>query len=404
MKKINLMKFTSIIIAISALLFLYAPFQSDSTLGNDSGRELFKVIIYGLSGVSFGISVLSFIKEKRKITKSILLYITSLLVYYSLLIFHSYNSSINLSGILILIICLGYCLIPDDYQLQSYKLFKKIWTIICLLSIICYLSYSLDLFIPYTTKSYYSLLYGLGDSYIDYGLVFLYKSGDYLRLCGICNEAGFFGTLCALILCADGINLKKKSNIIILVAGLFTFSFAFFLILFVYLLFKSWKNWKIFILIIITFILVIFVIPNIQTDNNDINYLVARFTITDSGFAGDNRSNKSLDYVYDNALHEKPIFGYGNGYIHEVTSIEGVSSYKTYIIEFGIVGCILIWGFLLLSSIFKTKNGIDSIGFITAFFISIYQRPNIISLPYMFILFGSLVYIYEKNKKSNVKN
>ena len=38
---------------------------------------------------------------------------------------------------------------------------------------------------------------------------------------------GIFGTIIALILCSDKMNLKKKENIILLVAGIMTFSVAF---------------------------------------------------------------------------------------------------------------------------------------------------------------------------------
>jgi len=78
-------------------------------------------------------------------------------------------------------------------------------------------------------------------SYIHYPLaVQLYHNYGWdslslYRLCGIYNEAGLVGTLCALFLVADKYRIKNRGeNTVLLVGGTLSFSLAFYLILGVY--------------------------------------------------------------------------------------------------------------------------------------------------------------------------
>ena len=315
MKKINVYKYIPIFLSIASLIFVYAPFQSDSTLGNQTIRDILRIILYMLIIPCFFLTIVLYLKKKNKIDKSSIFAILSILIFYFFSTFNNGNNIFEFSGLITLISCVTYLLLPNDIQLKTYRIFKSIWTIICAISIVCYLSYILDGFIPYIKTKYYSLRYYETDKYVSYGITFLYESGKYIRLCGITNEAGFFGTICAMLLCADGINLKNIRNIIILIAAIFTYSFAFFLILLIYLLLKSFKKIKIFILLLLIIISYIFILPNIKFDDPNLNYLLQRFTITDDGFKGDNRSNEQLDNLFLISIRERPIFGYGKDFV-----------------------------------------------------------------------------------------
>ena len=148
----------------------------------------------------------------------------------------------------------------------------------------------------------------------------------------------------------------------------------------------------------------LFLLPNIYTGNPTIDRFIQRMTITDEGLAGDNRTTDELEYVFDDVVKNKPLFGYGEGYLKTQNLKGGVSSYKTYIIQYGFVGCILLWGSLLLAALYKNKNYL-SIIYIIAFFVNIYQRPNIMTLQYQILLFGGLAFINAKLRvKENANN
>ncbi len=380
--------------AISAIIILYAPYQIDSTLGNNSLRIVLRSFLYliALSGLLFGISKKI---KNSSINIRIIFYLLSFVVYFLLTTFHSYDGKISITGVLTLTLAIGFCFFEDKNKQETFEIFKKIWFVICIIAIICFVSYSFGLFLPYKIKAYYSLV--SGDLYIDYTLSFLYKSGSIVRLCGICNEPGFFGTITALILCTEKVRLNNRRNIIMLIAGFLTFSLAFMLIIMIYLLLRSWKDKKVFIVIMLIMIIYFLVIPNIEFKNANINRLLDRLTISETGFKGDNRSNDKLDMIYEQTIKENPIFGKGVNYVSSL-KIHGVSSYKSFIVDFGIVGSLLIWGFLLLSVIYKNNSSINNIAFVIVFFISIYQRPNIFVLPYQIVLLGGMQYINYLNK------
>lgn len=387
--KLNVKKIVPILFAISTIIILFAPYSGDSTLGNESLRKILKIIVYLFSFVNFILVLISFLK-KKSLNLSKILFIASFVSYYILTIFHTYNNNIQMVGLLNLILCIGYGLSDDEIKLNSYKLFRKIWIVISAISVVCYIAYVFKLPIPHNEVIYYN--YNVGESYINYFLTFIYKSGSFLRLCGICNEPGLFGTMTAWILCADKLNFKNKGNIIILIAGIFTFSLAFVLIILIYLVIKIFKSVKIRMILLLLLALYIFALPNVHFKNENINNLIDRISIVYDGRLKTARSNTKLDSLVIETLNNHPIFGYGKGYVGSF-NFSGLSTYKFFVVDFGIGGCILIWGLLLLSVIVQKNKNIDTVAFIFAFFASIYQGPNIINLPYILILYGGIQYI-----------
>lgn len=406
--RINKEKFCSTMFVMCALIIIFAPYQSDSTLSLNSQllSNAFKILLYAFTTLNIVLIIFPIIKYKKTILKRNLLQIIPMIVFIIITSFHTYNSSINFSGFLFLLLWITFALSPDNIKMRTFIYFKNAFIIICIMGIICYLSYNLNLFLPYKIVNYYSSN-AVVENYIDYKFIFLYRvssSISLVRLCGICNEPGYFGTICALLLCASSLNLKKKSNIIILIAGILTFSLAFVITLVIYLLLKYLKDARTVILTILLTCFYLFLLPNIYTGNPTVDRLIKRMTITDEGLAGDNRTTDELEYVFNDAIKNKPLFGYGDGYIKTKNLKGGVSSYKTYIIQYGFVGCILLWGSLLLAAIYKNRNYL-SIIYIIVFFVNIYQRPNIMTLQYQILLFGGLAFINAKLRvKANTNN
>lgn len=408
LKRINKEKFCSIIFVICALMIIFAPYQSDSTLSLTSSllSNIFKVLLYTFTGLNIILIIFPILKYKKTILRKDLFQTIPMIIFVIISSFHTYDGSISFSGFLFSLLWIIFALAPDNIKKRTFIYFKNAFIIICIAGIICYLSYDLNLFLPYKVVNYYNNN-AIVENYIDYKFIFLYRASSSIslvRLCGICNEPGYFGTICALILCASSLNLKKKSNIIILIAGFLTFSLAFIITLVIYLLLKYLKDVRTVILTVLLTCFYLFLLPNIYTGNPTIDRFIQRMTITDEGLAGENRTTDELEYVFDDVVKNKPLFGYGEGYLKTQNLKGGVSSYKTYIIQYGFVGCILLWGSLLLAALYKNKNYL-SIIYIIAFFVNIYQRPNIMTLQYQILLFGGLAFINAKLRvKENANN
>lgn len=408
LKRINKEKFCSIIFVICALMIIFAPYQSDSTLSLTSSllSNIFKILLYTFTGLNIILIIFPILKYKKTILRKDLFQTIPMIIFIIISSFHTYDGSISFSGFLFSLLWIIFALAPDNIKKRTFIYFKNAFIIICIAGIICYLSYDLNLFLPYKVVNYYNNN-AIVENYIDYKFIFLYRASSSIslvRLCGICNEPGYFGTICALILCASSLNLKKKSNIIILIAGFLTFSLAFIITLVIYLLLKYLKDVRTVILTVLLTCFYLFLLPNIYTGNPTIDRFIQRMTITDEGLAGDNRTTDELEYVFDDVVKNKPLFGYGEGYLKTQNLKGGVSSYKTYIIQYGFVGCILLWGSLLLAALYKNKNYL-SIIYIIVFFVNIYQRPNIMTLQYQILLFGGLAFINAKLRaKANANN
>ena len=406
--KINKEKFCSIIFVMCALMIIFAPYQSDSTLSLTSSllSNIFKVLLYTFTGLNIILIIFPILKYKKTILRKDLFQTIPMIIFVIISSFHTYDGSISFSGFLFSLLWIIFALAPDNIKKRTFIYFKNAFIIICIAGIICYLSYDLNLFLPYKVVNYYNNN-AIVENYIDYKFIFLYRASSSIslvRLCGICNEPGYFGTICALILCASSLNLKKKSNIIILIAGFLTFSLAFIITLVIYLLLKYLKDVRTVILTVLLTCFYLFLLPNIYTGNPTIDRFIQRMTITDEGLAGDNRTTDELEYVFNDVVKNKPLFGYGEGYLKTQNLKGGVSSYKTYIIQYGFVGCILLWGSLLLAALYKNKNYL-SIIYIIVFFINIYQRPNIMTLQYQILLFVGLAFINAKLRaKANAHN
>ena len=240
--KINKEKFCSIIFVMCALMIIFAPYQSDSTLSLTSSllSNIFKVLLYTFTGLNIILIIFPILKYKKTILRKDLFQTIPMIIFVIISSFHTYDGSISFSGFLFSLLWIMFALAPDNIKKRTFIYFKNAFIIICIASIICYLSYDLNLFLPYKVVNYYNNN-AIVENYIDYKFIFLYRASSSIslvRLCGICNEPGYFGTICALILCASSLNLKKKSNIIILIAGFLTFSLAFIITLVIYLLLK----------------------------------------------------------------------------------------------------------------------------------------------------------------------
>ena len=148
----------------------------------------------------------------------------------------------------------SYILLPEKIQRKSYNVFVTIFAVTLILPILWYILTHLGFRIPYSIlESYEEIKVIRGKFYKLYPLATQITSRwdplyQELHLCGIYDEAGRVGTLAGLVLVSEKYRLKGNwKNIIILIAGILSFSLAFYAIAVVYYLVscfdkKKYKN------------------------------------------------------------------------------------------------------------------------------------------------------------------
>lgn len=184
-------------------------------------------------------------------------------------------------------------------------------------------------------------------------------------------------------------------------AGVASASLAFVLMLSLYILFLVRKHKKILFLVLTLLLLYLFVLPNIDTGNDALNYLISRMAISDGRLVGDTRSTATVDSLVIQTIREHPFWGFGGGFAETYT---GSLSIKIYLINYGFIGIIIMYIPLLLGAISYSNRILNNYFYIAIFFLSIYQRPNVFIFTYIVLLFGGIEYIKRKEININPKN
>jgi len=202
-----------------------------------------------------------------------------------------------------------------------------------------------------------------------------------LRLQGMYDEPGVVGTIGGLILIADQINLKKKLNIIIFIAGLMSLSLAFYVIVTIYYLMYSKKYYKYFLVSFSIMFLIFISLPHAKQQFIE-EKTIAKIGITDNFDIKGRGTVNSVNWDnWKNSYTKEFLLGLSN------TILDGSSSYKNVFIKSGYIGMLLI--FIIYSLIFiKSKHQIHyhDVIFIFIFILSFIQRPYIVT-PYHILIF-----------------
>lgn len=196
------------------------------------------------------------------------------------------------------------------------------------------------------------------------------------------DEPGVVGTISGILLLINGLNYKQWQTWVLILSGIFSLSFAFYLLFIFNILFFQSTRVKVIFGGIIIALLIIFA-------NNEIvqTLLLNRFMIENGQVAGINRTTSSMDFFMANFWNSDKLYlGYGNGYSQNFVNVGG-ASYKDLLINYGIIGL----GSLSFLSILY---GIKYLGFTKRLFVFaliwgciIYQRPFIFNLIYFYLMY-----------------
>lgn len=400
MKKIknnNLQSITNSIsqFSISCLFFaLYAVYGNILAFNNEkyslTYMYLCTVIIYMC--IPMGLYII-FFRQKRHIQIDNLVLLILPITYLIIQIVHTYKGYKGEWLTAFAVICL-FCLMSDR---NKSIIFEYFYRFILITNVIAIAAYVINLISPnlFEKVPYYSdQAVTLGLNYTKIGIFAIYGN----RLCSIFNEPGGLGTICALLFVITFRKSSKYEKINLLVCGSLTFSLAFFIIVYAFfMIYLLQKNIKFFIPMILLAAL-FFVIPYIDFHNEAINLFVARMKIVNGSLAGNNRTTREFDYLYNEMKNSKEIiWGRGVGYI----LAEHVSTFKTLIVQMGLIGTGAILAEWIVCALVKANRSRYNYIFLALFILSTYQRPNIpFTITGYLLIFGGFAW---QNSRRNGK-
>lgn len=344
------------------------------------------------------------VRQKRIVTKDVFVAIYPVVVYL-LMLLNPYEEYKIGHGILPLLLGVQFFLLNDDTKARIFYLFYRLFVFLSLISILIWFLYFLFgtgvfLEMPYYSDRPLEKYFVLG----PVGIFVIDVPGYIGRLCGVFNEPGGMGTICGLLIALTFSIAQKKDIFLIFVAGCLTQSAAFFCIVCLVLVFYCLKKDIVFgIFLIALLINIIFLIPYLNFDNDWLNNLVQRFAFVDGHFVGDNRTTAGFDYFFHNFVNSDAVFfGYGDGFdAYE----RGNSSYKEYIVKYGVVGFCGLVIYLICISFWYIRHDVMLGLYLFLFILSLYQRTYpLISLSGYLLLFGGYAFYIGKKKCSlNIK-
>ncbi len=357
-------------------------------------RNIFIVLAYILGGICIALLF------RERSTNYIYLVIPVCNLTISITWAVLFGTDIRLELLTFISVC-EVLLLSRQSKIRVYEIFRTFIVITGALGIICYLSILFDLGLPYTYVPFYS---GNGTQwYLNFHVSYIYFHSALLtpRLCGLFNEPGYFGTIAAFILMIEDVNLKRLGNVVILCAGLLTLSFAFCILVILYLLIRHFY-FKYILGLCITLCSIIYVVNIVDTENGPASRLIERFKIEDGKIKGNNRVTEDFDRVFNETLgNAEIIFGKGPNALIKNNISEGNAGFKVYILQYGILGFAFLWGTIICLSLKYAKFNRESLIFIALFFLSTYQRSTICTPDYILLLFGGIDYIRSRYVTKN---
>lgn len=395
--------FQTVVVCLFAPLLIFngwALIATDSTMYSPFLARINKLYTYFCVASTAGL----FLWKRSALVelKSVYLLIPPV-AYWLMYYFNKYDPDLPANITSIVVISM-FLLLNGQIKGDLFRVYRKFLIVTSAIAIVAYVLYWLGFDSLFRWVGYYS---GNPDEqYVSYGLGFFYWNPYEFRICGHFNEPGFFGTIAALVLCADNLNFRKIGNWILFVAGCLTMSLAFFLIVLVYFVLKfltlAVKNPKLWFVVAAVLLFYFFVLPRIQTGNYTIDTFLQRFVIVDGRLLGDNRTTDAFDALYEQFwLSDKRLFGYGDGYL-KAQNVGQVLIYKVYVLEYGVIGFLLIFGTLLLNAVIRSGRNLNALYFTAVFALSIYQRPNVIRLIYFVLLFGGIANLLQQEQKEKI--
>ena len=330
-------------------------------------------------------------------TFSSIIYIVLLSFLY---LYFGLRNDVSVGGVLYYFSMCFLFLSSQDLSSDVFGKFCKITAFLLIPGIVYYLLvlFGIASFLPTET------VMALNDSkeyryvyYVPFLLMPEHFDANFFRFTFVFDEPGVVGTLCGVLLLVKGIHFKSWETYSVLIAGILSFSLAFFAMLFMAMLLDGKVKeiiWIIILFLIVIISLRVFDIDFIST------YLLERLK-PDSGvgFSGNNRVSESFNRVFKEFSGTSDFF-FGMGHWMSKTKNFGGASYKDLIYDNGIVFFVLYAMAFLSYAFHQLKNNKLFLVYFGIFFGVMYQRPFIHSVIYFVLLLFPIAYLSQLNKSS----
>jgi hypothetical protein len=242
--------------------------------------------------------------------------------------------------------------------------------------------------------------------------IFLLNPDEYNIFCrfrSIFTEPGHLGMISALLLYVNKYEIKRKSVLVIFISILLSFSLAaYVLLIFGYCIFefvnkigKLIKLIKLTVNFIVGILLLIAISLYVYAQYSD--SIVSQLIIhrleydEDKGIIGNNRNSSHFDYFYENNFYRSSDCIFGIGETQYMDKLAGkTSSYKAYIVQYGIVGIFFLFIFYL-SIIYVFKSNL-LFGLLILYCASFWQRPYALWEMQLFLFMGAAELFRIKNE------
>lgn len=294
-------------------------------------------------------------------------------------------------------------LLLSEEKASLVKIFINFYAGVLLFSTIIYVLVILGMPI-------YSYQVSINDPYYSWGfsnslfLILPITSFPFPRFQSIFLEPGHLGMISSLMLYMIRYNMRSWQGIIIFLSLLLSMSLAAYMLLFLgMVIYKlSFGN----LLKTITFLLMILMTCTMAYNFFPNSYFSQAILLRleydeDKGFKGNNRISEDFEYYYNNKFYktEHVLLGIGGDNISTISGEGGNSSYKVFIVQYGILGLVVLSVFFFVIVWYSKSSFVR--GLLLLYVASFWQRPYALWEVELF-LFISIALLAKQNEEYNL--
>lgn len=301
---------------------------------------------------------------------------------------------------------ISFLFLKEEQKYCVFYSWRRIFIVIVAISLVCYIFIHLGISLPYTIDFYGDLTgnhyYVARNYFLLIQLQSIYTDIALERFQSIFLEPGYLACLIVMMFYIDNFKFKgRKSNIILFVALILTFSIAGYLLFVLFYMIRIMKNNRYKILSIVgvsSLILGVYLYGMYYNDgNNEVNTQILgrlQYDNERGTIEGYNRTTEVFDAYFDNfILSSKVIMGDYQGY-ERLFAFGGPNvGIKYYIVVYGLLG-LLSYCLFLYSPFFRTiRRSYFTLAFMLLWFV-IFARGNYVMWMNAFLItyiFGLIV-------------
>ncbi|GBU08437.1 hypothetical protein AwDysgo_17680 [Bacteroidales bacterium] len=222
--------------------------------------------------------------------------------------------------------------------------------------------------------------------------------GTFYRFCSLFNEPGVVGTFCGLVLYVLPFNSFRLY--IFIFAGIISFSLAFYVLLFMFLIFSFNLKRGLIIIGLMALFISVFGVEIFE------KHILSRVGQGDE-IIDDNRTSEEFDNIYDDfVLSPNVLWGDGIGVLSEMKSVYiDACSWKRFVLERGFLGFAIllifsIWSYCSQYGVLPLKVGL----LLFAYMAALYQRAGYLyGIEYFILLYSAPLFIGFYSDSSKLK-